>query len=154
MQNIQDCFALEQLARFAARCIDQINSVGVQRFPALGAGVAEEGDALAVRRCLELFNAPRRGGELLGMRGQVAGFGWACGEAISRIRQIDAVDGVAALGLTELDHVFPVLLVRLLLVLGPCCAAGEIDLAGIGRPGEGVDFLVSFRDGERLATVE
>ena len=63
------------------------------------------------------------------------------------------MDSVTSLGLTKLDDIFPIFLVCLLLFLGPG-AGGEINLAGIGGPGEGVNLFLSLGDRERLAAIQ
>ncbi len=132
MQRVEDSFALEYLAGLAACCIDQIDSVGVERLLTLGMGIGEERDALTVGRGFKLFDAPGRSGELPGAREEIARFGWTFGEAVLRFLDADSVNSIAALGFTELDDVLPIFLVGLLLLFGPMAARGEVYLVRIG----------------------
>ena len=62
---------------------------------------------------------------------------------------VEGEDGVAALGGAILHDIFPLFLVIVFLGLGPRVARGEIDRAGIGGPGERMDFFLTLsqRDG-------
>ncbi len=64
----------------------------------------------------------------------------------------DAENHVATLIAAVTDHVLPLFLVIVVLLLGPGLAGSEINCLRVLRPGEGVDFVGAGGDGKSLAT--
>ena len=63
------------------------------------------------------------------------------GVACQGFVESDAENHVAALVAAVTDHVFPIFLVIVVLLLGPGLAGREIDCLRVARPGKGVDFV-------------
>jgi hypothetical protein len=67
--------------------------------------------------------------------------------------EADAKDHVPAFIAAEADHVLPLFLMGVVLILGPGLASGKVDGLGIRGPGEGVHVVIARRDGKCLSAV-
>src|SRR5215475_3172140 len=107
-----------------------------------------------------MMNAPRRTGDGSSAERNVRIFfrfgGVLRGSArvsFERARQVERVNGVAALGSTVLNSVLPDFFERVLLLFAPRRTSREVDRFGICGPRERVDLFVGNSDGERFTAV-
>src|SRR6185369_2215135 len=158
-----DRLVASDLFRRLRRLAREVHGVDLERIYfllPLRYGGTCKGEAMAVRRGLQLLDAPRAnadglgagcgGGACVGIRAFFGRRGVAARDGISNR---EAEDRIAALGGAVLDDIFPFFFISVVLLLRPGSTGGVVDESRVGGPTKAVDIILALSERERFPTV-